>query len=85
MAELIIANKAELTDIADAVRSQTGDFRLLSLIDIKNEIRALSTIALNEPSENDIPKVFIDGVIPTTKTDVQAELTYISKTLSFHS
>jgi hypothetical protein len=38
-----------------------------------------------EPVEDDIPKVFIDGIIPTTKDDVLAELTYISKTLSFHS
>ena len=40
---------------------------------------------LIEPKEEDIPKVFINGVIPTTKDDVLAELTYISKTLSFHS
>jgi hypothetical protein len=38
-----------------------------------------------EPEEDDIPKVFIKGIIPTTKDDVQAELTYISKTLTFHS
>ena len=42
----------------------------------------LSTI---EPRNSDIPKVFIDGIIPTTKDDVLAELTYISKTLQFHS
>lgn len=38
-----------------------------------------------EPQDSDIPKVFINGVIPTTKDDVLAELTYISKTLQFHS
>ena len=38
-----------------------------------------------EPEEDDIPKVFIDGTIPTTKDDVNAELTYISKTLTFHA
>ena len=38
-----------------------------------------------EPKADDIPKVFIDGAIPTTKNDVLAELTYISKTLTFHS
>lgn len=38
-----------------------------------------------EPQDSDIPKVFIDGIIPTTKDDVNAELTYISKTLTFHS
>ena len=55
---------------------------------VKNKIQTelekidLSTI---EPKVNDIPKVFIDGIIPTTKDDVLAELTYISKTLQFHS
>ena len=38
-----------------------------------------------EPKVEDIPKVFIDGVIPSTKDDVNAELTYISKTLTFHA
>ena len=38
-----------------------------------------------EPKDDDIPKVFINGTIPTTKDDVQAEMTYISKTLNFHS
>jgi hypothetical protein len=42
-------------------------------------------VSVAEPREDDIPKVFIDGVIPTTKDDVLAELTYISKTLTFHS
>ena len=55
---------------------------------VKSEIQTelgkidLSTI---EPKENDIPRVFINGAIPTTKDDVNAELTYISKTLTFHS
>ena len=43
------------------------------------------TASFVEPAEDDIPKVFINGVIPTTKSDVEAELTYISKTLSFHA
>lgn len=38
-----------------------------------------------EPKTEDIPKVFIDGVIPTTKDEVLAELTYISKTETFHA
>ena len=44
-----------------------------------------SGIKAFEPRVDDIPKVFINGIIPTTKDDVLAELTYISKTLSFHS
>lgn len=38
-----------------------------------------------EPAEDDIPKVFIDGAIPTTKNEVSAEMNYISKTESFHA
>lgn len=38
-----------------------------------------------EPLDNDIPKVFFNGVMPTTKDDVLAEMTYISKTINFHS
>lgn len=38
-----------------------------------------------EPEEDDIPKIFIDGTIPTTKDEVSAEMTYISKTLSFNA
>jgi hypothetical protein len=40
--ELIIAKKSDLTEIADAVRSQTGNNELLSLTDIANEVRTLS-------------------------------------------
>ena len=36
-----------------------------------------------EPATDDIPKVYIDGTIPTTKNEVTGKLTYISKTLSF--
>ena len=38
-----------------------------------------------EPKVDDIPLVFIDGIIPTTKDAVEAEMTYISKTLTFHA
>ena len=51
----------------------------------KNVFEDYSGINVFEPRVNDIPRVFINGVIPTTKDDVLAELTYISKTLSFHS
>ena len=51
---------------------------------IENELNKLD-LSILEPKEDDIPKVFINGVIPTTKDDVNAELTYISKTLTFHS
>ncbi len=43
------------------------------------------TVATVEPAEDDIPKVFISGVKPTTKDDVLAEMQYNSKTDSFHA
>jgi len=43
------------------------------------------SMTIIEPANNDIPKVFITGEMPTTKDDVIAEMTYISKTLKFHS
>ena len=51
----------------------------------KNIFEDYSGIRVFEPRVNDIPKVFIDGIIPTTKDEVLAKLTYMSKTLSFHS
>lgn len=51
---------------------------------IENELNKFDFSTL-EPKDNDIPKVFINGIIPTTKDDVNAELTYISKTLTFNS
>ena len=86
MSELIVTNKSNLIDIADAVRSQTGENDSLSLNDIAYKIKTLSITESNiEPQESDIPKIFINGAIPTTKDAVLAELTYISKTLNFHS
>lgn len=38
-----------------------------------------------EPAEDDIPKVFINGQIPTTKVENFAELFYYSKTEQFHA
>ncbi len=42
MSELIISNKEDLTNIADAVREQTGKTNQMSLNDIADEIRTLS-------------------------------------------
>lgn len=53
--------------------------------DLSEQIANIGVGGLVEPSEDDIPKVFIDGVIPTTKDDVYAEMTYISKTDEFHA
>lgn len=45
----------------------------------------LGLISAIEPSDDDIPRVFIDGVIPTTKNDVKAKMQYISKTENFNA
>lgn len=47
MSELIISNKEDLTNIANAVREQTGDANLLSLDDIANGIRTLSSVDID--------------------------------------
>ena len=38
-----------------------------------------------EPSNDDIPSIFITGTIPTSKNYVNGELEYMSKTTSFHA
>ena len=81
MKTLKFPNQDEPYEIVDAhARSQLSNAQ--QKISHIIESMSISTI---EPSDDDIPKVFIDGVMPTTKDDVLAELTYISKTLSFHS
>jgi hypothetical protein len=50
---------------------------------VQSEIN--NKLKITEPQDIDIPRVFINGVIPTDRKDVNAELTYISKTLTFHS
>ena len=61
-------------------------------VELQNSITLLSDKVSNlqnktviEPDSLDVPKVFINGIIPTTKDDVEAELTYISETEKFHA
>lgn len=53
----------------------------LDRVELENRIIELENII----ADTDVPKVYINGVIPTTKDDVLAELTYISSTETFHS
>lgn len=48
MDELIISKKEDLTNIAEAVREQTGGTDPLSLDNIANEIRTLSTVDMDK-------------------------------------
>ena len=42
-------------------------------------------VASFEPGDKDIPRVYIDGTIPTTKNEVLATLKYQSKTDTFNA
>lgn len=53
----------------------------LDRAELENRIIELENIIAG----TDVPKVYINGVIPTTKDDVLAELTYVSSTETFHS
>jgi hypothetical protein len=53
----------------------------LDRVELENRIIELENIIAG----TDVPKVYINGVIPTTKDDVLAELTYVSSTETFHS
>lgn len=73
-----------------------GDAEPREIVDAKarDDINKLSEEIANlcggddvsvEPAEDDIPKVFITGVKPTTKDDALAEMEYVSKTDRFHA
>lgn len=66
----VLSSLSESKSYTDALREE-----------IENQL-GIETSTI-EPKENDIPKVFISGSIPTSKTEVDAEMTYISKTLTF--
>lgn len=68
--------KSDIEDISDIVNEA---------VEISSQYTNEKVGQKYEPIDDDIPKVFIDGVIPTTKDEVQAEMTYISKTLKFHT
>lgn len=53
--------------------------------EIYNMLGNIGMVIPYEPMDDDIPKVFFVGEKPTTKDNVLAEMTYISKTLTFHS
>lgn len=71
MSELIISQKDDLINIANAVREQTGETDLLSLDDIANEIRTLSSV--NIDTDNFLTK--------TEQTLTDSELTQVRKNL----
>lgn len=73
MSELIISEKEDLTNIANAVREQTGGTDLLSLGDIANEIRTLSSV--NIDTDNFLTK--------TEQTLTDDELQQVRKNLRF--
>ena len=85
MNNLVICEKQDLVDIADAVRARSNTTDSLSLNEMKSLLNEGVVLYTTEPAVDDIPKIFINGTIPTTKDSVQSELTYISNTLKFHA
>lgn len=74
MSELIISNKEDITNIADAVRSKTGNPSLLSLSDMAEEINNLSGV--DEEILNEL------NVAIASKADASDVLYKIQQTLS---
>lgn len=80
----------EETEVLDwrTLDDKIGDLSKLSttvkssIVDAINEVAAKSG-SVSIIDANDIPKVFIDGTIPTSKTEVLAKLTYVSKSEKF--
>lgn len=75
MEDLIISKKDSLINIANAVREQTGETDLLSLDDIANEIRTLSSV-----------NVDIDNVLVKTEQELtDEELAQVRKNLKLEN
>ncbi len=73
MEELIISQKDALTNIANAVREQTGETELLSLGEIADEIRTLSAVNVDTS----------DFLTKSQQTLTDEELTQVRKNLKF--
>lgn len=73
MDELIISKKDDLTDIANAVREQTGGTEPLSLTDIANEIRTISNVNIDVS----------DFLVKTEQELTAEELQQVRKNLRF--
>lgn len=71
-----IHSKSDITDISDVIDEA---------VSISNDYTNEKLGQKYEPMNDDIPRVFITGSMPTTKDNVQAEMTYVSKTLTFNS
>ena len=71
-----IHSKSDITDISDVIDEA---------VSISNNYTNEKLGQKYEPMNDDIPRVFFTGSMPTTKDNVQAEMTYVSKTLTFNS
>lgn len=83
LSEFLTQLNSKFTKIIDENKIELEE-KINTLSEKFDNVTGISPLNI-EPLEDDIPKVFIDGVIPTTKDNVLAELTYISKTLTFRS
>lgn len=70
-------------------KAAVGQFFQVASVDAQGRVLRVEAVDLaegygvGEPKEEDIPKVFLSGTIPTTKDEVLAELTYVSRTEVF--
>lgn len=69
-------------------RANIGAASSVEVSELSEEIDKLgggagTVISSVEPADDDIPKVFIDGEIPTSKTELLATMKYVSKTDEF--
>ena len=53
--------------------------------ELSNGLLPTTPVSLVEPADDDVPKIYITGTLPTTKDEVPAEMLYISKTETFHA
>lgn len=72
-------------------KAEVGQFFRVAAVDPQGRVLRVEAVDLaeghgvGEPREEDIPKVFLSGTIPTTKDEVKAELTYVSRTEVFRA
>lgn len=71
------------------VSAEVGQFFRIAAVDAQGRVLQVDAVDLaeefggGEPKEDDIPRVFLSGTIPTTKEEVLAEMTYVSRTEVF--
>jgi hypothetical protein len=77
MNDVYLIKGETLTGIANSVRTLTGSNESFTPLQMINTIQ-------NNQSKN-IPKIYIDGEIPSNKIEYKAEMLYVSDNEEFHA